>query len=97
VLVDSTTVLTPPAVYFLADLRPAPFLQDRGTMALNNIILDRWYRYLHAHLAQTQALVTTSLSRPAPRQWLAAYPRHRTVALPFAGVKVLVLLTAYRG
>jgi hypothetical protein len=91
VLVDSTTFLTPPAVYFLADLRPAPFLQDRGTMVLNSDIRHRWYAYMHAHLAQTQAIVTTSLSRPAPRAWVAAYPRHHTIALHFAGVRVLVL------
>jgi hypothetical protein len=91
VLVDSTTILTPPAVYFLADLRPAPFLQDRGTMVLNSDIRPRWYAYMHAHLAQTHAIVTTSLNRPAPRAWVAAYPRHRTIALHFAGVRVLVL------
>ena len=91
-LVDSTTVVTPPAVYFLADLRPAPFLQDPGTMVLDDVIRDRWYRYLDAHLAQTQALVTTGLTRRAPRAWVAAYPHHRTAALRFAGVRVLVLL-----
>lgn len=91
VLVDSTTVLTPPAVYFLADLRPAPILQDRGTMVLDSDMRDRWYAYLRAHLAQTQAIVTTSLDRPAPRSWVAFHPRHRTVALHFAGVRVLVL------
>jgi hypothetical protein len=91
VLVDSAAFLTPPAVYFLADLRPAPFLQDPGTMVLNNEIRVRWYAYLHAHVAQTQAIVTTSLKRPAPRVWLAAHPRHHTVALRFAGVRVLVL------
>jgi hypothetical protein len=91
VLVDSTTKLTPPAVYFLADLRPAPFLQDRGTMVLNTSMDGPWYAYMHAHLAQTQAIVTTSLSRPAPREWLAAYPRHQTIALHFAGMRVLVL------
>jgi hypothetical protein len=91
VLVDSTTVLTPPAVYFLADLRPAPFLQDKGTLVLNSDIRARWYAYMRAHVEQTQAIVTTSLSRPAPRVWLAAHSRHRTIALRFAGAKVLVL------
>jgi hypothetical protein len=94
VFVDGTTVLTPPAVYFLADLRPAPILQDRGTMVLNTDMDPRWYRYFDAHLSQTEALVTTGLSRRAPRRWLAAHPRHRTVALEFAGVKVLVLVAA---
>jgi hypothetical protein len=91
VLVDSTTVVTPPGVYFLADLRPAPFLQDPGTMVLNSQIKARWYRYLHAHLSQTQALVTTSLGRPTPRAWVAAFPHHRTIALKFHGGRVLVL------
>jgi hypothetical protein len=92
VLVVRTTVLTPPAVYFLADLRPAPFLQDYGTMVLNHDIRKHWLRYLRAHLAQTQALVTTNTHRRAARIWVKAFPRHRTVVLPLAGASVLVLL-----
>jgi len=38
VLVDHVPLVTPTAVYFLADLRPAPFEQDYGTMVLNNEI-----------------------------------------------------------
>jgi hypothetical protein len=40
---------------------------------------------MHAHLTKTQAIVTTSLNRPAPREWVAAYPRHHAIALHFAG------------
>jgi hypothetical protein len=92
VLVDEAPLVTPPAVYFLADLRPAAFLQDYGTLVLNSHIRDDWYRYLDSHLAQTQAVVTTSLSRFTPQTWLAAFPRHRTVTLRIAGVKAFVLL-----
>ncbi|MDX6658242.1 MAG: hypothetical protein QOH62_3035 [Solirubrobacteraceae bacterium] len=92
VLVDEAPLITPPAVYFLADLRPAPFLQDYGTMAINGDIRDQWYRFLDSHLAQTQAVVTTSLSRFTPQTWLAAFPRHRTVTLRIAGERAYVLL-----
>jgi hypothetical protein len=38
--------------------------------------------------------VTTSASRTVPRTWAAANPRHRVVAVPWAGLRVLVMLRA---
>jgi hypothetical protein len=80
--------------YFLADLRPAPFRQDYGTMVLNNRIRDTWLRWFRAHLAGTEAVITTSAARIVPRIWTAANPRHRTVRVPWAGRTVLVMLRA---
>jgi hypothetical protein len=92
VLVESTSRVTPPAVYFIADLRPAPFLQDYGTMVLNTDIRRDWLRYYRAHFAQTRAVVTIHPGRPITRMWAAAFPRHRTVVLPFGSQPVTVLL-----
>jgi hypothetical protein len=92
VFVDDTGVVTPPVAYFLADLRPAPFRQDYGTMVLNSDIRKVWLRYFRAHLPATQAIVTTRADRTAPRIWKEAFPHHRTVVVPWAGLNVLVLL-----
>jgi hypothetical protein len=94
VFVDDTGVVTPPVSYFLADLRPAPFRQDYGTMVLNNRIRRTWLAWFRDHLADTDAIVTTSASRTVPRIWAAANPRHRVVAVPWAGLRVLVMLRA---
>lgn len=90
--VDAAPIVTPPVVYFLADLRPAPFMQDYGTMVLNNEMRRPWFRFFRAHLAQMQALVTTNADRASPRIWAKAFPRHRTVVVPLEGDRVLVLL-----
>jgi hypothetical protein len=94
VFVDDTGVVTPPVSYFLADLRPAPLRQDYGTMVLNNRIRQTWLRWFRGHLSATEAVVTTSAGRTVPRIWAAAYPRHRTVVVPWAGLRVLVMLRA---
>jgi hypothetical protein len=94
VFVDDTGVVTPPVSYFLADLRPAPFRQDYGTMVLNNRIRKTWLAWFRENLADTDAIVTTSASRTVPRIWAAANPRHRVVAVPWAGLRVLVMLRA---
>jgi hypothetical protein len=92
VLVESTSHVTPPAVYFIADLRPAPFAQDYGTMVLNTRIRRDWFRYFRAHLGQIQAVVTINPNRRVGRKWAATFPRHRVVVLPFGSRKVYVLL-----
>jgi hypothetical protein len=92
VLVESTSHVTPPAVYFIADLRPAPILQDYETMVLNTDIRRDWLRFFHAHLGQTQAVVTIHPRRQVTRMWAAAFPRHRTLVLPFGSRKVYVFL-----
>jgi hypothetical protein len=83
VFVESTRGLSPPASYFLADLRPAPIRQEYGTMVLNTDIRKLWFRQFRDRLPEIGAIVTRDPSRPAPAIWLAANPRHRTVAVPF--------------
>jgi hypothetical protein len=92
--VDYTGVVTSPVTYFLADLRPAPFRQDYGTMVLNDRIRRTWLRWFRAHVAETEAVITTSAGRAVPRIWAAANTHHRTVKVPWAGRTVLVMLRA---
>jgi hypothetical protein len=92
--VDYTGVVTSPVTYFLADLRPAPFRQDYGTMVLNDRIRRTWLAWFRAHVADTEAVITTSAGRTVPRIWAAANPGHRTVTVPWAGRRVLVMLRA---
>jgi hypothetical protein len=37
-------------------------------------------------------IVTTDPNRTAPRIWVRANPRHRTVVVPWAGFRVRVML-----
>jgi hypothetical protein len=92
VFVEATSRVTPPATYFVADLRPAPFEEDFGTMVLNTDIRRDWFRYYRAHLGEIRAVVTIHPRRPMVRMWTAAFPRHRLVVLPFGSQKVSVLL-----
>ena len=78
--------------YFLADLRPAPFRQEYGTMVLNSDIRKVWLRDFRKRVGGMAALVTTDERRTAPRIWMRANPRHRTVVVPWAGFRVRVLL-----
>jgi hypothetical protein len=84
--------VTPPAVYFLADLRPATTPEDYGTMAFNSELQKQWYAYFASHRGDIQAIVTTSPLRRAPATWAAAFPSHRTVTIPLGRRTVYVLL-----
>ena len=92
--VDDTGIVTPPVAYFLADLRPAAFRQDYGTMVLNSDIRKVWLRDFRARARAMPAIVTTDPNRTAPRIWRRANPRYRTVVVPWAGFRVRVMLRA---
>jgi hypothetical protein len=92
VYVDDPGLVTAPVAYFLADLRPAAFRQDYGTMVLNSDIRKVWLRDFRARAPKMQAIVTTDPHRTAPRIWAQAHPRHRTVIVPWAGFRVRVML-----
>jgi hypothetical protein len=95
VYVDRVTMgktLVPPAVYFLADLRPATTPEDRGTMALNAPQRRAWFRYFRAHVRGVQAVVTPDVGRQVPAFWAATFPHHRTVTLRLGPHRVRVLL-----
>jgi hypothetical protein len=88
----STKTVTPPAVYFLADLRPAATPEDFRTMAFNSELRAEWFDYFDSHIGGVEALVTTDLSRRAAVTWLRAFPKHRTVNLRYGRHAVHVLV-----
>jgi hypothetical protein len=92
VFVDSSPGVVPPAVYFLADLRPATLPQDYGTMVINGDIRRQWFRYFRRHLGQIDAVVSTKPGRRGPRLWAARFPSHRTVTMPVGQKTVTVYL-----
>jgi hypothetical protein len=94
VYVDSVTAktVTPPAVYFLADLRPAPTPEDYRTMAFNSDLRAQWLKYFESHIDGVRALVARDLTSQVSAVWLRAFPRHRTVKLHYGSRTVYVLL-----
>lgn len=94
VYVDSVTskTVTPPAVYFLADLRPVPTPEDYRTMAFNSELRAEWARYFQKHIDRVQAYVTKPQPNSITSIWLHAFPHHRTVRLSYGGHPVYVFL-----
>jgi hypothetical protein len=88
----STKTVTPPAVYFLADLHPVATPEDFRTMAFNSELRAQWFHYFDAHIQGVQAVVTRDLRSRAVTTWLTAFPKHRTVNLRYGRQPVHVLL-----
>ncbi len=83
----------PGLVYFVADLKPAPYPIELHTMVFT-IAQRRAYMstFRRRVLPQTQALVTSSLSVNEARSFLHRYPRAKTITLTYAGRPYFVLL-----
>ena len=94
VYVDAVShkTVVPPAVYFLADLRPAPTREEAHTMVLNDRIRAQWFRFFRAHIKHVRAIVTLDTRSRATALWSAAFPRHRTVTIRLGPNRVHVLL-----
>jgi hypothetical protein len=94
VYVESVTSksITPPAVYFLADLRPARNPEDFHTMAFNSKLRKEWYAYFGRHIGEVQAFVGTDPTTEAAGIWTRAFPAHRTVKLRYGKHDVFVYL-----
>jgi hypothetical protein len=83
----------PGFVYFVADLTPAPVLDDKYNTILNEPQLMAYMAYFRASvLPHTQALVTGSLSTQEARFFLQRYPGARRILLHFGRKPYYVLL-----
>lgn len=83
----------PGAVYFVADLRPAPVPMDLYTMvftAQQRAAYDATFR--SSVLPHVQALVTSDLADPEAGSFLQRYPRATKVTLGYGGAPYYVLL-----
>jgi hypothetical protein len=82
----------PTALYFLADLRPAPSVQEPWVMVITQRQYAEWYDYYQRHIANVGAVITDNLQEPVATIFLAAYPRARRVTLSWLGVPRYILL-----
>lgn len=79
-------------VYFMMDLKPAPFLFDRETMILNEPLYREHLEYLRAHIAQVACVITGSLEEPEARMFMDANPGVAVHTRRLGDAKVLVLV-----
>jgi hypothetical protein len=94
VFVGSSIVLSAPAIYFLADLRPAPTREQYGTMVLTSTMREVWLRQFRDRIGEIRAVITRDPGGRAVAIWRAAYPRRRTVTLRYGHDQVAYALLA---
>lgn len=85
----------PGAIYFVADLRPAPVPMDLYTLvftAQQRIAYMATFR--SAVLPHVQALITSSVSIPEARYFLQLYPHATKISLAYLGAPYYVLLAS---
>jgi hypothetical protein len=83
----------PGLVYFLADLTPAPVLQDKYMTVLDEPQLTAYMAYFRVTvLPQTQAVLTSDLATPEARFFLQRYPGARLITLRYNGKPYYLLL-----
>jgi hypothetical protein len=61
------------AVYFMADLVPAPFPLDRDTMTINQPLRDRVTDHIRSHPRDYECLISNSLSEQESEAFLATH------------------------
>ena len=62
------------ALYFLADLTPAPYPFDRETMAINEDLRAAVVDHIRAHPSDYECVIGTSLQDPAAVAFLETHP-----------------------
>jgi hypothetical protein len=83
----------PGLVYFVADLKPAPYTIELHTMVFTTAQRRAYMTTFRRRvLPHTQALVTSSLSANEARSFLHFYPHAKTIALTYAGRPYYVVL-----
>jgi hypothetical protein len=85
--------MTSGALYFLADLTPAPFPLDGDTMILNERAHLRVLDDMRAHADQYEAFVGGSLNSPDARAFLDGHPDASRIERRLDGETVHILLT----
>lgn len=84
----------PGLVYFVADLKPAPYPIDLHTMVFTTRQRMAYMQTFRRRvLPYTQAVLTSSLSAPEARGFLHRYAHVKIITLTYAGRPYFVLLT----
>jgi hypothetical protein len=85
----------PGAIYFLADLRPAPIPMDLYTMVFTaQQRIAYMATFSRSVLPHIQALITSSLTAPEAQYFLRFYPGATKVTLAYSGQPYYVLLAS---
>jgi hypothetical protein len=83
----------PGFVYFVADLTPAPTMEDKYGTILNQPQLNAYMAYFRTNvLPHTQALVTGDLTRPEAQSFLQRYPHARRILMHIGAKPYYILL-----
>ncbi len=83
-------------VYFVLDLKPAPFLFDNHTMIMNDQIFAEHLEYFRAHINEVECVVANALDRPEVEIFRKAHPDAVTLSRPFGATSVFVLMSGAR-
>ena len=85
------------AVYFMADLVPAPYPLDRDTVMMNDPLRDIVSEHIRTHPRDYECLITRSLTAPETREFLSAHPDAEIVQRQLGPHEVHVLLARAGG
>jgi hypothetical protein len=84
------------AVYFMADLMPAPYLLDRDTMMINDPLTRQVSEHIRAHGRDYECMITSSLAASESEAFLSAHPDATVVQRHLGPHPVYVLLSKDR-
>jgi hypothetical protein len=84
------------AVYFMADLMPAPYPLDRDTMTINDPLRRRVIEHIRTHARDYECVVTNSLSTPESEAFLSRHPDATVVQRQLGRHPVYILLSKDR-
>jgi hypothetical protein len=80
-------------VYFMLDLKPAPFLFDKETMIINDVLYREHVEYFKAHIHEVKCLIGSRTPGEETRAFNAAYP-HVVIHDTTLGAASLVVMLA---
>jgi hypothetical protein len=69
------------ALYFLADLTPAPYPLDREMLAVNDVVRQINVDHIRAHPSEYECFIGLSLDTPEGQAFIATHPLARDIHL----------------
>jgi hypothetical protein len=84
------------AVYFMADLMPAPFLLDRDMMTFNEPLRRQAIDHIRTHGRDYECVITNSLATPESEAFLSTHPDATVVQRQLGRQPVYILLSKDR-
>jgi hypothetical protein len=81
------------AVYFMADLVPAPYPLDRDTMTINDKVRRRVSEHIRTNHRDYDCVITSSLASPEAEAFLSTHPGASVVQRQLGRHQVYILLS----